>query len=828
MKKFVYIASFCLTLCLLAGSSQKAQALTVSNIYLGNATRIYLYRNNLNLLASNSSIYLTAKKGTYISGDVRMSNGLNVSGMWVNANNITFLGGAASVVTPTIDFRQTNSKIYISSDMHLRSDENIYLDSSKNVMVQNGLAVGSGFTLSAGVANFPAGSVSGSAIADGSIDSSKIIGGVGGTLEDGSVTTAKLADGAVTNDKINASAAIDWSKIDKTGSSLADLATVSASDLTSGELDDALLSTNVPLLDATNVFTVSQTFSGGLGGDLVGDVTGNITGGASAALDIASQGNNGISIDAGAGQISFTAGSFLGLPAAAGAVALAPLLDADSTIDPGSVNVTALTLKASSHINAPNILTVKNSAGVPQISFNNSGTSTFAGAITASGGLIGNVTGDVSGNAGTVTNGVYTNGVSVVSTAMVATGAITAPKLQSAGADLGDNDINIDLSNTHSARVTNFTIDGALSVGSFSGNVSGDLTGNVTAATGSSSFNNLNSIGNFSLRDASTTTPNFYNLILHAHSTGALTADRTLTLDVGNQNRSIQLGGDLALVANLTTSGTGALTLNTTGATNINLPTTGTLATLDGSSFTNGTFSGSFTGNLTGNADTVTSGVVTTGLYADPIWISSLTGAKLTDGTVSAIKLQSAGADLGDADVNIDLSNTHSGHVTNLTVDGAIYASGGVIGTGSITLAQGANRTIGIATAVDQNQGYNLSILGSNAKTGQNSSGGDITINAGTGDGAGSNGSLNLGTSNTAAVYIGMAVGTTTFAGNITFNGAQADFQSATEVIMPNRATGDVCDSTLVGRIQYNTTTKHFEGCVEQAGPIYSWVQLDN
>lgn len=51
----------------------------------------------------------------------------------------------------------------------------------------------------------------------------------------------------LTNAQIDAGAAIAWSKIDKTGSSLADLATKSAAALTSGTLDDARLSANVQL-----------------------------------------------------------------------------------------------------------------------------------------------------------------------------------------------------------------------------------------------------------------------------------------------------------------------------------------------------------------------------------------------------------------------------------------------------------------------------------------------------------------------------------------------------------------------------------------------------
>ena len=42
------------------------------------------------------------------------------------------------------------------------------------------------------------------------------------------------------------------------------------------------------------------------------------------------------------------------------------------------------------------------------------------------------------------------------------------------------------------------------------------------------------------------------------------------------------------------------------------------------------TFSNTITGSITGNAGTATNGVVTTGSYADPSWITSLAGSKIT------------------------------------------------------------------------------------------------------------------------------------------------------------------------------------------------------
>lgn len=65
-------------------------------------------------------------------------------------------------------------------------------------------------------------------------------------LAGGTVPLARIT--GLTNTNVAAGAAIDWTKISKSGSSLADLATRSAVDLSSGTLPDARLSANVQLV----------------------------------------------------------------------------------------------------------------------------------------------------------------------------------------------------------------------------------------------------------------------------------------------------------------------------------------------------------------------------------------------------------------------------------------------------------------------------------------------------------------------------------------------------------------------------------------------------
>lgn len=80
-----------------------------------------------------------------------------------------------------------------------------------------------------------------------------------------------------------------------------------------------------------------------------------------------------------------------------------------------------------------------------------------------------------------------------------------------------------------------------------------------------------------------------FDVTLAAVSSSALTAGRTLTIDMVNAARTVKLQGNLDIGGNLTTaaafitSGANSLTLTTTGSTNVTLPTTGTLSTLAGS-----------------------------------------------------------------------------------------------------------------------------------------------------------------------------------------------------------------------------------------------------
>ena len=98
----------------------------------------------------------------------------------------------------------------------------------------------------------------------------------------------------------------------------------------------------------------------------------------------------------------------------------------------------------------------------------------------------------------------------------------------------------------------------------------------------------INDITTFGLRDVTTT--DYETLIVSNNASPVLTADRTLTLDINDANRTISLTGDLTLAGSLTTSGAHATTLTTTGTTGVTLPTSGTLVSRASALGTTGTF----------------------------------------------------------------------------------------------------------------------------------------------------------------------------------------------------------------------------------------------
>jgi hypothetical protein len=115
------------------------------------------------------------------------------------------------------------------------------------------------------------------------------------------------------------------------------------------------------------------------------------------------------------------------------------------------------------------------------------------------------------------------------------------------------------------------------------------------------------------------------------------------------------------------------------------------------------TFGRTITGSITGNAGTVTNGVYTTGAYADPSWITFLSGGKITGTVPSAVTATSAGTATQAAT---------AGNASNL---------------GGVAAANYARRDVGNTFTGDQSVAGNVNVNGNSATTGTVTIGGSGT-----------------------------------------------------------------------------------------------------
>ena len=107
----------------------------------------------------------------------------------------------------------------------------------------------------------------------------------------------------------------------------------------------------------------------------------------------------------------------------------------------------------------------------------------------------------------------------------------------------------------------------------------------------------ITDISTFSLRDNTVAS---YELVLAANSSVNASADRTLTFDVGNANRTLSALGNLAFGGSFTTSGAHTTTLTTSGTTALTLPTSGTVISKDDSGDISGIRNITVTGTVDG------------------------------------------------------------------------------------------------------------------------------------------------------------------------------------------------------------------------------------
>jgi hypothetical protein len=193
-----------------------------------------------------------------------------------------------------------------------------------------------------------------------------------------------------------------------------------------------------------------------------------------------------------------------------------------------------------------------------------------------------------------------------------------------------------------------------------------------------------------------------------------LTDKKLFSKDAGGTVIEVGGGGGGAVDSVNGQTGTVVLTKSDVGLGNVANVDTTNAANISSGTLPSGRLTGTYAISVSGNAATVTNGVVTTGSYADPSWITSINYSKLT-GTVptwnqsttgnaaTATKLQTArtigGVSFdGTANINLPGVNTAGNQNTSGTaanVTGTVAVANG--GTGSTTAA-GARTNLGATT----------------------------------------------------------------------------------------------------------------------------------
>lgn len=226
-----------------------------------------------------------------------------------------------------------------------------------------------------------------------------------------------------------------------------------------------------------------------------------------------------------------------------------------------------------------------------------------------------------------------------------------------------------------------------------------------TILTASATGGSYTDISTFGLQDVAAV--NFDLRIRSNANTGGsnLTANRQLDIDVKNANRDIDLGGDLKIANDFVTSGNNSLTLTTTGATNVTLPTSGVLISADSANgyITQDIDRSALTtvgAGTYGTANKIPKITVNASGFIDSIGVSDLstaTGITYSTGTGELTLImtgtnQSANitldpfttADLSE-NTNLYFTNTRARSAISVTDNGGPGSLGYVSGTGVIT-----------------------------------------------------------------------------------------------------------------------------------------------
>lgn len=302
-------------------------------------------------------------------------------------------------------------------------------------------------------------------------------------------------------------------------------------------------------------------------------------------------------------------------------------------------------------------------------------TANFTGLIT--GGAGASVTGNVSATTFTGDGSSVTN----LNATAIATGTL-------ADSHLSANVPLLNTSNTFSAnQAVTVTWNNGATV--FSG---WTITVTDTASDPASMFVNykLGAVSKFSVSKAGVVTA-----VAHVGDGSALTNLAAGNLATGTVPSAVVTGSYTGI------TGVGTITVGVWNGTQI---VDTYIASMDASKLlgtvVSARLSGTYSINVTGNAGTVTNGVVTTGSYADPAWITSLAGSKISG------NITGSASNITSYTINQSLGTANSPTFAGLTVGGYAAVTNNT-GTWSISITGNAatlsNFSVGARSSADAN-----------------------------------------------------------------------------------------------------------------------------